>query len=167
MPQATSGATLAGKGVATMVAAGCTVSPPIVSLCLRAGWTLGGVKDKYLFRKNAGDQYVGRCASCLDQNTTEFAVSPPYFDYSRFDGDREEKIKKMQKVKEFIESRLGFADKMKESAWTVIEKYFASICFHYKKLMQEYLLNNFTLCCSSLFCDIPDEIADLSIVHHP
>ena len=26
------------KGVATWVAAGCTVSPPIASLCLRAGW---------------------------------------------------------------------------------------------------------------------------------
>ena len=39
----------ARKGVGSMVAAGCTVSPPIVSLCLRAGWKLGGVKDKYLF----------------------------------------------------------------------------------------------------------------------
>ena len=56
----------ARKGVGTMVAAGCTVGPPIVSLCLRAGWTLGGVKDKYLFRANAGDRYVGRCASGLD-----------------------------------------------------------------------------------------------------
>ena len=54
------------KGVGTMVASGCTVSPPIVSLCLRVGWTLGGVKDKYLFRENAVDQYVGRCAACLD-----------------------------------------------------------------------------------------------------
>ena len=55
------------KGVGTMVAAGCTVSPPIVSICVRAGWSMGGVKDKYLKRENAGDQYVGRCASCLDQ----------------------------------------------------------------------------------------------------
>ena len=39
----------ARKGVGTMVAAGCTVGPPIVPLCLRAGWALGGVKDKYLF----------------------------------------------------------------------------------------------------------------------
>ena len=30
------------KGVGTMVAAGCTVSPPIVSLCIRAGWVIGG-----------------------------------------------------------------------------------------------------------------------------
>ena len=38
----------ARKGVGTMVSSGCTVDPPIVPLCLRAGWKLGGVKDKYL-----------------------------------------------------------------------------------------------------------------------
>ena len=78
------------KGVATMIAAGCTVSPPIISICIRAGWAMGGVKDKYLLYGCAGDQYVGRCASCLDQTTKEFAISPPYFDYSTLEG--EEKI---------------------------------------------------------------------------
>ena len=39
----------ARKGVGTMVASGCTGGPPIVPLCLRTGWKLGGVKDnKYL-----------------------------------------------------------------------------------------------------------------------
>ena len=51
------------KGVATMIAAGYTISPPIASLCIRAGWVMGGVKDKYIFRENGGDQYVSRCAS--------------------------------------------------------------------------------------------------------
>ena len=36
------------KGVATMVASGSTVDSPIVSLCIRAGWVMGGVKEKYL-----------------------------------------------------------------------------------------------------------------------
>ena len=36
------------KEVVTMVASGCTVSPPISSLCIRAGWVMGGVKDKYI-----------------------------------------------------------------------------------------------------------------------
>ena len=65
-----------------MVMAEYIVSPPIVSICVRAGWSMGGVKDKYLKRENAGDQYVGRCASCLDQLDKTFAVSPPHFDYS-------------------------------------------------------------------------------------
>ena len=33
------------KGVATSVSAGCTMSPPIVSVCIHAGWVMGGVKD--------------------------------------------------------------------------------------------------------------------------
>ena len=70
------------KGVATMVAAGCTVSPPIVSICVRAGWVMGGVKDKYLKRESAGDQHVVRCASCLPILSMDFPVSPPYFDFS-------------------------------------------------------------------------------------
>ena len=32
------------KGVATMVGAGCKFSSPIVSICVRAGWVMGGVK---------------------------------------------------------------------------------------------------------------------------
>ena len=51
------------KGVATWIAGGCTVSPPICALCIRTGWIMGGPKDKYIFRESAGDQYVGRCAS--------------------------------------------------------------------------------------------------------
>ena len=46
------------------------------------GWVLGGVKVKYLFREKSGDQYVGRYASCLDKLQKEFAVSPPYFDFT-------------------------------------------------------------------------------------
>ena len=51
------------KVVATMVAARYTVYPPIVSICIKAGWVVGGVKDKYLKREYDGDPYVGKCAS--------------------------------------------------------------------------------------------------------
>ena len=55
---------------------------PIVSICLRLGWKMGGVKDKYLKRENEGNQYVGRCASCLNHLEKEFYVMPPYFDFA-------------------------------------------------------------------------------------
>ena len=67
-----------------MVASGCTVSPPIVSLCIRAGWTMGGVKDRYLKYEAAGNQYVGRCACGLNQLSKHFGVSQPFFDFSDF-----------------------------------------------------------------------------------
>ena len=65
------------KGVATMVAAGCTVSPPIVSICVRPGWVMGGVKDKYPNIEIAGDQHVVRCASCLPVLSMDFQCHPP------------------------------------------------------------------------------------------
>ena len=43
------------KGVVTTVSAGCTLSPPIISICIRCGWVMGEVKDKYLKYKAAGD----------------------------------------------------------------------------------------------------------------
>ena len=55
------------KGVATIVDAGCTMTPPIVALFIQTGWFLGGVKEKYLFRDKASDQYVRHCTSLLDQ----------------------------------------------------------------------------------------------------
>ena len=55
------------KGVATMLAAGCTVSPPIVTLCIWEWQVLGGVKYKYIFIKKADDKYIRSCASFLDQ----------------------------------------------------------------------------------------------------
>ena len=51
------------KGVATIVVVGCTVSPPIVSIFVRAWWVMGRVKDKYLNIESAWDQRVGRFAS--------------------------------------------------------------------------------------------------------
>ena len=39
---------------------GCTVSPPMASICLRAGWRMGSVKDHYLHYEKAGNQHVGR-----------------------------------------------------------------------------------------------------------
>ncbi|KAL7479386.1 hypothetical protein ACHAW6_005119 [Cyclotella cf. meneghiniana] len=70
------------KGVATWVVGGCTVSLPIVAMFLRAGWSLGGVKDRYLFYVNASDQYVGHCGSALITETKEYAISRAYFEHT-------------------------------------------------------------------------------------
>ena len=77
------------KGVTTMVAAVCTVSPPIVSICGRTEWVMRGVNDQYLKRESAGDQYVGRCTAGLDQLSKEFAISPPNFDLTNISEELE------------------------------------------------------------------------------
>ena len=70
------------KGSATLVSSGCIVSPPHSSLCLRAGWSMGSVKDRYIHHKSAGDQFVGRTVTGLSCLLTEFACSPCYFDFT-------------------------------------------------------------------------------------
>ena len=152
------------KGVGTMVAAGCTVSPPIVSICVRAGWAMGGVKDKYLKRENAGDQYVGRCASCLDQLDKSFAVSPPYLDYSHL--DEVERLEMIQKIKNWLKDRILQWESVPASTRTLIDYLFASICFH-----QDYLSSNLHTECrfraSSFFRDIPQEFLDCAMIAFP
>ena len=53
------------------------MSPKIVSIFIRAGWVMGGVKDRYVKYKFSGDQYFGRCASGIDQNSKKIDFSPP------------------------------------------------------------------------------------------
>lgn len=51
------------KGAASYTASGSTAAPPIIAICLRAGWKLGGVLNTYLSLENAGDRFVGRRSS--------------------------------------------------------------------------------------------------------
>jgi hypothetical protein len=53
--------------------------PPAASTCIRAGWTMGKVKDIYMRYVTSGDQFVGRCLSLLSVLRTDFAVSPCHF----------------------------------------------------------------------------------------
>ena len=67
------------KGSASTAASGCTNGPPIVAICLRAGWKLGGVLNTYLCLENAGDCFVGRVAAGLPLLSPKFSVLPPKF----------------------------------------------------------------------------------------
>ncbi|KAJ8575566.1 hypothetical protein ON010_g3645 [Phytophthora cinnamomi] len=71
------------KGVATYASSGSTGGPSIVSVCLRCGWSLGGVQDRYFRYEAAGDQYMGRVVAGLPQNSSQFAVLPPHFEDPR------------------------------------------------------------------------------------
>jgi hypothetical protein len=51
----------------------------MVSICLRVGWALGNVQDRYLRYEAAGDQYLGRVVSGLPYDSEQFAALPPHF----------------------------------------------------------------------------------------
>jgi hypothetical protein len=59
--------------------------PPAASTCIRAGWTMGKVKDIYMRYVVSGDQFVGRCLSLLSVLRTDFAVSPVHFTSDNLD----------------------------------------------------------------------------------
>lgn len=66
------------KGVSTYLAS-LPGGPPPAALCLRAGWSMGQVKDIYFHQSQGVDEFVGRCASMLNLMNGEFASSPAFF----------------------------------------------------------------------------------------
>ena len=72
------------KGSAILCACGVTVSPSMALICLRSGWSMGTIKDRYLHYEKSGDYHV--CCTVVDISALSiiFAVSSAYFE---FDGD--------------------------------------------------------------------------------
>ena len=55
------------------------MSPPILSICIRAGWFVGVVKENYLKCESVSDQYIGGCTSGLYQLEKRLLLHPHYF----------------------------------------------------------------------------------------
>ena len=53
--------------------------PQQAAICIRAGWTMGAVKDAYMRYMEAGDAFAGRCLACLNLLSADFASSAPLF----------------------------------------------------------------------------------------
>jgi len=67
------------KGAATYVCNGTTGTVSFAAVCIRAGWTMGNVKDRYIHHEAAGDHVVGRMVAGLDVMSPKYSVSPPLF----------------------------------------------------------------------------------------
>ena len=67
------------KGIASYCA-GFLGGPAITAIFLRAGWSMGQIKDRYIFQTDGADQLAGRVACGLNFNDgANFAVLPPHF----------------------------------------------------------------------------------------
>ncbi|GFH49053.1 hypothetical protein CTEN210_05529 [Chaetoceros tenuissimus] len=154
----------ARKGVGTCLASGCTVSPPIVSICLRMGWALGGVLGRYFKHADAGDEFCGRMASLVEKALEkEFAVSCPYFDFTELENeDEKEKMKK--ELQDFIDARLP--TNTSPAARRVARCLFASVCYHHNTL-KDTLHESCPFRQSRFFIDMPPKIQELSRVAYP
>jgi len=137
------------KGAITVVSIGCTVSPPIASICLRAGWTLGTTKDWCIHYNNkAGDQFCGRCVTGISSLKKEFATSPVYCDFT--------KSKQMGRirVKKTLEDYFLNANEMQPHVFELIRYLFAALCFHFdfleEKLPKESKLRAYHPLCNAI-----------------
>ena len=53
--------------------------PSAMAICIRGGWSLGGVKDVYMTYEAEGDAFCGRMLALLPLLQSDFAASPPKF----------------------------------------------------------------------------------------
>ena len=67
------------KGAATYLGS-LPGGPSPVAICHRCGWSTGKVLDIYFQQLQRGDEFVGRCLSLLNLMSSDFALSPAYFD---------------------------------------------------------------------------------------
>ncbi|KAL7564565.1 hypothetical protein ACA910_013964 [Epithemia clementina (nom. ined.)] len=66
------------KGATTFVSS-LPGGPPPTTVCIKGGWTMSTVKDIYMQKSLAGDEFVGQCLCLLPLLQAEFGVSPPHF----------------------------------------------------------------------------------------
>ena len=132
------------KGAITIVATGCTVSPPMASICLRAGWSLGSVKDRYIHYGKSGDQFCGRCVTGISSLKKEFSTSPVYWDFTK------SKQKGRIGVKKALEDYLLNANEVQPHVFELIHYLFAALCFHFV-FLEEKLAKESKLRASPLY----------------
>lgn len=146
------------KGSATYCASGSTVAPSIVSICLRAGWTISGAKERYLKFEGAGDQFVSRVASGLDPTTKNFAVSPAYFEASNNDDEAN--------IQGFFTRLYGAHIGVDRKVMHLCRMLLASIAYHYDWFMVEsHPLNPFRV--STCAANLLPSIRSLAMIRYP
>ena len=147
------------KGSITLVSSGCTVSPPMSSICLRACWSMGNVKDRYIHYEKAGDQFCGRSATGISSLRKEFAVSPVYFELGNAPPEIENEINR--RIKLFVNGPAS-----QGPLYLLVRLLFASICFHYDDLKNNLSDMN-RLRASTMFIEATEEIRRCATIRYP
>ena len=118
----------ARKGAATYASAGTTCCPSIAAICNRAGWKMGGSRDKYIHSADASDQYLGRVLAGLPILEIELSYTCYFFECNSND----EKLAVLKWVKDAIPNsrNLGLLQ------WECIRNCVAGVIFHRRTLLE-------------------------------
>ena len=144
------------KGSASYAASGSTVAPSIVSICMRAGWTISGAKERYLKFENAGDSFVSRIGSGLNPTCHEFAISPAYFEFQD-EGEEQMLALFMQEM---------FRDVVDIHIHGMVRMMLASVCYSYDWFVNTIHANN-PFRSSVLFANLTNNITSLARTSFP
>jgi len=121
------------KGAITLASSGCTISPSMASICIRAGWSMGPMKEWYMYYAPADDQFVGRSVTGIPSVYSKFAASRVYWDWSegtnRVDGTTAVNI--------ILEASLLGPEEVSPSACQLLRYLVAALVYHH-----EYLRNS-------------------------
>ena len=118
------------KGSASRCSTGCTVSPPMASICLRAGWSMGPVKERYIHYEKAGDQFVGRTVCGLDVTSEEFGVTTCHFDFTAIE-EEEERVQVKAEIEKTIRDYFGSGNELPPAVYIMCYYFFATLSYHY------------------------------------
>ena len=116
----------ARKGSSTLCASGCTVAPPITSICLCAGWSMGTVKSRYLRHEVAGDQFCGCTVTGLNPCTTDFSASCCYFEIDGEDHNKE--------LHKYVSDVVTSGNLLSSSTFIIVNFLLATLYFRYDYL---------------------------------
>ena len=114
------------KGVSTHLAS-LPGGPPPAALCLRAGWSMGPVKDIYYHQTQGGDEFVGRCAAMLNMFNGDFACSSAFFE-----GDN---IQLSELADESVKENFPHHHDM-DGMKRILHRCLASMIFHRETILQ-------------------------------
>ena len=132
------------KGATTYVTSGSTAAPSYAAVGIRAGWSLGSVVSVYMKYDAAGDQYVGRTVAGLNSGSSQFAVLPPMFVFSK---DEDEAMAQCDMVREALNELFGtFTEELEQ----VLMFCLASLLAHFD-LLSTYKATSPILASSSFF----------------
>jgi len=114
--------------------------PPAASICVRAGWTMGRVKDIYMRYVDSGDQFVGRCLSLLPLLSSHFASSPPYFPETATDDEKNWLDALRQAQFPMVASLPNYA--------MLTRMCLATLLYHRKWISENFMVNHVVRCSS-------------------
>ena len=100
----------------------------MASICLRAGRSMGPIKDQYIHYEKVGDQFVGRSVTVISSLSKDFGMSPLHWDWT----DPPSNLK--DNMDTLIEENLVRRTYVSGPTFELLKYLFACIWFHYEHL---------------------------------